>query len=68
MDVVAVAAITGHKDLRELQVYIADRDQRLAAARAVAAMRGPEGERKLANSPIQFAKSAKKVRGIKAGK
>ena len=66
-DVVVVAAITGHRDLRELQVYIADRDQRLAAQRAIAAMPGSNGEQVIAKPPTQFGKSAKKLHNIKEG-
>ena len=50
-DVLVIASITGHADLRELQVYIRNRDQRLAAERAVAAM--PGGSAQTANTNCQ---------------
>jgi integrase len=65
-DVIQISAITGHRDLRELQVYVADRDQRLAAERAIAAMPGgSKGEQKLPNSTARFGKSARKSGKIK---
>ena len=63
---IQISAITGHRDLRELQVYVADRDQRLAAERAIAAMPGgSKGEQKLPNPTVRFGNSAKRSRKIK---
>ena len=68
MDVSVVAAITGHADLRELQVYIAERDQKLAARRAVAAMpSGTKSETFLANPVARFANSGKNRSKNKGG-
>ena len=65
-DVIQISSVTGHRDLRELQVYVADRDQRRAAERAIAAMPGgSKGEQKLPNPTARFGNSAKRSRKIK---
>jgi len=67
-DVLILQSISGHADLKELMPYIADRDQRLAAERAVAAQIGTKGGQELPNRQPAFGKKAKNLRQIKGGK
>jgi integrase len=63
-----IAAVTGHADLREVEVYTRAADNGRMAGAAMARMHdafGPKSEQKLPNRPIGFGNSGKKSSVIK---